>query len=73
MLYLGLELGEINRAEGVSFRDDRDQIDPRAQSFHDFNVEWLESVAGGANEIETGVHSQIDLVNTTGLLLLEHI
>jgi hypothetical protein len=30
-------------------------------------------VAGGADEVEAGVHAEVDLVLAAGLLLLEHI
>lgn len=71
--YSLLELGQISRAEGVSLGNDGDQVDARAESLHDLNVEGLEGVAGGADEVEAGMDTEVDLVLAAGLLLLKHV
>jgi hypothetical protein len=68
-----LELGQICRAEGVGLGNDWDEVDARAQALHDLDIEGLERVAGGADEVQAGVHAEVDLVLATRLLLLEHI
>jgi hypothetical protein len=71
--YSRLELEEIVGAECVCFCDDGDKVDAAGQTLHDFDVEGLQAVAGGADEVETGVNAQVDALTTTGLLLLEHV
>ncbi len=68
-----LELGKVGRAEGISLGDDGDEVDPGAESLHDRDVKRLEGVAGRANEVETSVDSEVDLVLAAGLLLLQHV
>lgn len=68
-----LELGQINRAQGISLGNNRDQVDSGAESLHDFNVERLQGVPGGTDEVETGVDTKVDLVLAARLLLLEHV
>lgn len=71
--YSLLELSQVGRAEGVRLGDDGNQIDTRAQPFHHLNVERFQGVSRGSDEVEASVHPHIDLVRTTGLLLLEHV
>lgn len=71
--YSGLKLGEIVGAECVGFGDDGDQVDPGAQALHDLNVERLQRVAGGTDEVQAGVYAEIDLLCTARLLLLKHV
>lgn len=68
-----LELGKVGRAEGISLGDDGDEVDPGAESLHDLDVKRLEGMAGRANEVETSVDSEVDLVLAAGLLLLQHV
>lgn len=68
-----LELGKVRGAEGVSLCNDGDKIDTRAQSLHDLDIQRLEGVAGGADEVKAGVNAKVNLVLATGLLLLEHV
>lgn len=60
-------------AEGVGLGDNRDQVDTGAQALHDLDVEGLEGVSGGSDEVQASVNAHIDLVSTAGLLLLEHV
>lgn len=68
-----LELGQVRRAQRIGLGDHRDKVHARAQTLHDFDVEGLERVAGGADEVQAGVHTEIDLVLAAGLLLLKHV
>jgi hypothetical protein len=71
--YPGLELRQIVRAEGIRLRDNRDQVDARAQLLHDLNVQRLQSVASGSDEVQAGVHTEVDLIAAARLLLLQHV
>jgi hypothetical protein len=68
-----LELEEIRGAESVGLGNDGNQVDARAQLLHDLNVERLEGVASGADKVQAGVDTEVDLVGTARLLLLEHV
>lgn len=72
-IYPLLELGKIGRCEGVGLRDHRDQVDTSAELLHDLDIERLEAVASGANEVQACVHTEINLLSTARLLLLEHV
>lgn len=71
--YALLELEQIRWAQRIGLRDDRDQVDAGAELLHDLNVERLECVASGADEVQASVDTEVDLVSTTGLLLLQHV
>lgn len=60
-------------AQGIGLGDNGDQINARAQALHHLNVEGLESVSSGADKVQTGVHTHVDLVRSAGLLFLEHV
>lgn len=68
-----LELGQIRWTEGVGLGNDGNEVDARAEPLHDLDVEGLEGVAGGSDEVQARVHTEIDLVLATGLLFLEHV
>lgn len=68
-----LEDEEILWGESVSFCDDWDEVDTRAKSPHDFDVEGLQGVACRADEVEASVDSEVDLVVAAWLLFLQHI
>ena len=42
--HLGLEGRKVLRCERVGLGDDRDEVDPGAETLHDLNVEGLEAV-----------------------------
>src|SRR5262249_7325142 len=65
--------GEVGRAERVRLGDDGDEVDPRAEPLHDLDVEGLQGVAGGSDEVEAGVDAEVDLVLAARLLLLQHV
>jgi hypothetical protein len=71
--YSRLELEEVVGAECVCFCDNGDKVDTAGQTLHDFDVEGLQAMAGGTDEVETGVDAQVDALTTAGLLLLEHV
>lgn len=71
--YSLLVAGQVIRAEGICLRNNGDQVDSRAQSFHNLNVQRLQCVSGGADEIQAGMNTEINLINTAGLLLLQHV
>lgn len=72
-IYFSLELSEINGAQSISLGNNRDQINSRAQSLHDLNIQRLQGVASGSDEVQTGVNTKVDLVLAAGLLLLKHV
>ena len=72
-IYSLLEASEVCRAQSISFRYHRNQVDSRAQSLHNFNVQRLEGMACRSDEIEAGMNSEIYLVNPARLLLLQHV
>lgn len=71
--YPGLELCKIDGAQSVGLCNDGNEVDTGAETLHDFNVKRLERVAGGADEVETSVDTEVNLLATTGLLLLQHV
>lgn len=68
-----LVASQVSRAEGICLCDNGDQVDSRAQSFHNLNVQRLQCVSGGADEIQAGMNTEINLINTARLLLLQHV
>ena len=68
-----LEHLHVAWTECIGLGNDRNEVDPGRKALHHLNVEWLQSVSCRANEVETGVNAEIDLVATTRLLLLEHV
>jgi hypothetical protein len=46
-----LEFGEIGWAQGIGFGNDWDEIDARAKSLHDFNVQRLKGMSSGSDEV----------------------
>jgi hypothetical protein len=71
--YSLLELGKILGAQRIGLCYNWNQIDPRAQALHDLNIQWLKGVAGGADEVEAGMNTEIDLLGSAWLLFLEHV
>ena len=71
---LALNLARSLGAECVGLCDNGDQVDTRlAELLHDFNVQGLQAVAGGADEVQAGVNTEVDLLSTARLLLLKHV
>jgi hypothetical protein len=68
-----LELEQVCRAQSVGLGYHGNQVDARAQLLHDLNVEGLQGVARGADEVQTGVDTEVNLVCAARLLLLQHV
>jgi hypothetical protein len=68
-----LELEQVCWAQGVGLGNDGDQVDAGAELLHDLDVEGLQGVASGADEVQAGVDTEVDLVCAARLLLLEHV
>lgn len=68
-----LEPGEVSWREGVCLCNDRNEVDAGRHLSHDLDVQWLQGVASWANEEQTSVHTQVDLVAALWLLLLQHV
>ena len=71
--YLGLELRKIGRAQSIRLGNNRDEIDSGAEPLHNFDIQRLQSVAGGPDEVQASMNTEVDLVLATGLLLLKHV
>ena len=71
--YPCLELVQVCGAQGIGLGDNRDEVDACAQLLHDFDVEGLQGVAGGADEVQASVYAKVNLLLALGLLLLEHV
>lgn len=71
--YSLLETSQIGWAESVGLGNDRNQVHTGAQTLHDFDVEGFQGVTGRTDKVETGMDTEIDLVRSAGLLLLQHI
>lgn len=71
--YALLERGQVSRAESISLGNHWNQVDARAESLHDLDVERLQGVTGGADEVQARVDTEIDLVVSARLLLLQHV
>ena len=68
-----LVASQVSWAQSICFRDNGDQVDSRAQSLHDLDIKGLQGVASGSNKVQTGVDTEVNLVGTARLLLLEHV
>ena len=73
MPYSLLVPDEVGGAKGIGLGDDGDEVDPRTQPLHNFDVERLQGVSGGSDEVQASVNAHVNLVCTTGLLLLQHV
>lgn len=60
-------------AQGIGLGDDGNQVNAGAEALHHLNVERLQGVSSGSNEVQASVHTHVNLVGTAGLLLLEHV
>lgn len=52
-----LEFREVCGAESICLGNDGDKVHSGAEPLHDLNVEGLEGVACGADEVQAGVHT----------------
>jgi hypothetical protein len=68
-----LETCKVRGAQSISLGDNRDQIHSGAQALHDFNIQRFKGMPRGSDEVKTGMNTEVDLVHTAGLLLLQHV
>ena len=73
MPYSLLVSDQVGGAKGIGLGDDGDEVNARTQPLHNFNVERLQGVSGGSDEVQASVNAHVNLVCTTGLLLLQHV
>ena len=71
--YTRLEHRKIVLCESVGLGNDGNEVNSRAESLHDLDIQRLQGVAGGSDEVQACVYTEIDLVISAGLLLLEHV
>jgi hypothetical protein len=71
--YSLLVTGKIGGAKGIGLGDDGDQVDAGAQTLHHFDIEGFQGVAGGADEVQAGMHTHVNFIRAAGLLLLQHV
>lgn len=67
--YSLLEQSNLLIGEGVCLGNDRDQVDLGVQPAHDLNVQRLQGVTGGLDEVDTGVDTVVNDVGTVDLVL----
>lgn len=68
-----LETSQIRWTQSICLCNNWNQVHSGAQSLHDLNVEWLQGVSGWSNEVQAGVDTEVDFVDTLWLLLLQHV
>lgn len=71
--YTLLEASQVRWAQRVRLGNHGDQVHTGAQSLHDFDIERLQGMASRSDEVQTCVDTEVNLVGTTGLLLLQHV
>jgi hypothetical protein len=71
--YLRLELGEVCWAQSIGLGNNGNQVDTSAEPLHNLNVQGLQSVASGSDEVQAGVDTQVDLIGAAWLLFLQHV
>jgi hypothetical protein len=70
--YTLLESSNLLAGHGVTLGNDRNQVDLLVQSLHELNVQGLEGVAGGGNEIKASIDTGIgDLATVHSVLLFK--
>ena len=67
--YTLLEGGNLIIGEGVGLGDHRNEVDLGVQAAHNLNIERLERVAGGLDEVDAGVDAVVDNVHAVDLVL----
>lgn len=68
-----LESCQVGRAQGIGLGNHGYQVHSGTEPLHNLDVEWLQSVPCWSNKIQTSMDPKINLVNTTRLLLLQHV
>lgn len=68
-----LVASQVSRAQGICLRNNGNQVNSGAQSLHDLDIQRLQGVAGGPDKVQAGMDTEVNLVGTARLLLLQHI
>lgn len=68
-----LKPNEVRWAQCIGLRNNGNEVDSRTQPLHNFNIERLQGVPCGSNKVQAGVDTEIDFVDTAGLLFLQHV
>ena len=68
--YSVLELSQICGAQCICLGHHWDEVNPGAQSFHDFDIEGLEGVACRSDKVKAGMYTKVNFVYPARLLLL---
>jgi len=68
-----LESHKVGRGQCVCLGNDGNEIHSGTQTLHNFNIQRLQGVAGGSDEVEAGVNTEVNLVDSAWLLLLQHV
>ena len=64
-----LEKRDLLIGQGIGLCNDRDEVDLGVQSAHHLDIERLERVAGGLDEVHAGMHAVVDDVHAVDLVL----
>jgi hypothetical protein len=67
--YTLLEGGNLIVGEGVGLGDHRNEVDLGVQTAHDLDIERLERVTSGLDEVDAGVDAVVDNVHAVHLVL----
>ena len=67
--YSLLESGNLLIGQGIGLGDDRNQVDLGVKSAHNLNVQRLQRVASGLDEVDTGMDAVVDNVHAVDLVL----
>ena len=67
--YSGLEASDFIVGECVGLGDDGNQVDLGMEAAHNFNVQRLQGVASGLDEVNTGVDTVVHNVHPVDLVL----
>jgi len=57
--YALLELVQVGGGQSIGLGNDRDQVDSGSQTLHNLNIQRLQSVASGTDEVQTAVHTHV--------------
>ena len=68
-----LEFGQIHGAESVCLGHNGNEVDTRAKTLHDLDIQWLQSMTSGSDKVEASVYAKVDLLGTARLLFLKHV
>lgn len=52
-------MGALVRRHGIRLSNNGYNVNFVVETLHKFHIEWLQSVTGGRNEIETAMHSTV--------------